>query len=312
MTKNSLLIIKEAETLGLAVEIISERKNLFLINGENKSLLVCELFSMAIDPDAEIYRFSKDKDITYALWRRVGVPFPSYHHFRNYSEFLKLSDDLHFNYPVIIKETKGSKSINVHMGVQSRQELAEAAKSYAKGFIVQQMVIGKEYRLFMYKGKLLAALEMIPPFVIGNGFDTIANLIANANAEKSQKIITHDAVIKTLSKNNLSLESVPNAGKTVYLQQNSRLAEGGTTCDCTEIVNKEIVQLAWRSVSSVNLNLGGVDMICSDIQRSPADQVVSFLEVNTYPDLNIHYEPSFGKQRPVIRYILQDIFQLPR
>lgn len=311
MTKNSLLIIKEAKTLGLSVEIISERKNLFHINGKNKSLLVCELFSIALDPNAEIYRLSKDKDITYALWKRAGVPFPLYHHFKNYSEFLKLADDLHFDYPAIVKETKGSKSINVHTGIQSRQELMAAAKNYDKGFIVQQMVTGKEYRLLMYKGKLLAALEMIPPFVIGNGVDTIANLIASANTTKTQKIIVHDAIIRTLKKDGFSSESVPDNAKVVRLQQNSRLAEGGTTSDCTDVVSKEMVKLAWRAVMSVNLNLGGVDMICSDIRRSPDDQVVSFLEVNTYPDLQMHYEPSLGKPRPVIRYILQDIFQLP-
>lgn len=308
MTKNSRIIIREAESLGLSVEIISEKDHLFFLRNDRASLLVCELFSMTLNPDGEAYRLSKDKDLTYALWKRDHIPFPEYHHYRSFADFQERvsSDDLKF--PVITKDGSGSKSINVHMDIQSLPQLEEAAKTYAKGFLVQQMVTGKEYRLLIHNGRLLGALQMVPPHIIGDGACTISELIAAANLKKEKKMKITESVAKTLEKSGYTPESVPAEGAVIMLQKNSRLSEGGESHDCTDQVHPEIVALAWRAVTATNLRLGGVDLICGDISTTPKEQSIAFLEVNTYPDLSIHYEPTHGKSRAVARMILEDLF----
>lgn len=308
MTKNSRIIIREAESLGLSVDIISEKDHLFSLSNGQSSLLVCELFSMTLNPNGEAYRLSKDKDLTYALWKRNQIPFPEYHHYRNIADFQKRisADDLKF--PVITKDGSGSKSINVHMDIQSLSQLEEAAKTYAKGFLVQQMVIGKEYRLLIHNGRLLGALQMVPPHIIGDGVHTVSELITTANLKKEKKMKVTDSVAKNLEKSGYSLESTPAEGTVLMLQKNSRLSEGGESHDCTENVHPEVIALAWKAVAATNLRLGGVDLICSDISIAPKDQSIAFLEVNTYPDLSIHYEPTHGKPQPVVRMILEDLF----
>lgn len=310
MTKNSKIIIQEAEALGLNVEIISEKKHLFIIRRNNYSMTVCELFSMTLDPNSEAYRLSKDKDITYSLWQKAGVPFPQYYHFSNLGDFLEKIEALKLTFPLITKEGSGSKSINVHMDIRSREELRRVVQSYHKSIIVQQMAVGNEYRLLLYKERLLGALQMIPPHIIGTGKNTVAELIAEANLLKIKEMKVSDHVLVTLSKAGFTLDSVLKKGEVFTLQKNSRISEGGTTRDCTKIVNKEIVALAWRAVAATNLNLGGIDLICSDISAPVGGQQILFLEVNTYPDLSIHYSPTIGESQPVVKFILQDVFKL--
>lgn len=310
MTKNSKIILEEARHLNLDIKILSDRKHLFVISGNGKEIIVRELFSMSANTDVDSYHLSKDKDITYLLWKRDSIPFPPYLYFKNQSDFLSRREDSHFDFPVIIKESNGSRSKNVIVNISSISDLENGTKNYPGGFVVQQMASGSEYRLLIYKGKLLGALRMIPPHVVGNGKDSIENLILEKNSRIDKKIIINETVERTLQQANFHLHSIPKREETIFLQRNSCLSEGGSTEECSERVHKEIIDLAWRATKSVNLNLGGVDMICSDISLSPQKQNIYFLEVNTYPDLYIHYHPSSGNARFVARDILSDIFNI--
>ncbi|MEI8096557.1 MAG: hypothetical protein WCG73_00405 [Candidatus Moraniibacteriota bacterium] len=309
MTKNSRLIVQAAEDLGLTVEIISEKDHLFIIHNQDTSMLLCELFSMTLDPNSETYRLSKNKDLTYALWERAGIPFPKYYHFKNLADFQEKISHVKLIFPLITKEGGGSKSINVHMDIRSKEQLNQAAQSYKEKFIVQKMVTGKEYRLLIYKGRLLGALQMIPPQIKGDGARSIQALISEINLTKEKKIKLNTSVLATIKKSGYTEDSVPQHNEIVMLQKNSCLAEGGESLDCTELVHPEIITLAWKAVQATNLRLGGVDLICDDITIPIKDQALTFLEVNTYPDLKIHYSPTKGKSRPVAKMILEDIFK---
>lgn len=311
MTGNSRIIIREAEALGIQVEIISDKDHLFQLTDGEKSMLICELFSITLNPNCEAYRLSKNKDLTYALWNRTGIPFPKYYHFKNLEEFKKRLPSLDLAFPLITKEGGGSKSINVHMDIRSKEQLESAAQSYTGKFIAQQMVTGKEYRLLLYKGKLLGALQMIPPHIVCDGIQTVQELIAEANIlKKEKKIKITPVVLATLEKSGHSLQSTPEKGTIIVLQKNSRLSEGGTSQDCTKEVHPDIIDLAWKAVAATNLGLGGIDLICSDISATPGKQSIAFLEVNTYPDLTIHYSPTKGDIQPVAKHILCDIFDI--
>lgn len=160
----------------------------------------------------------------------------------------------------------------------------------------------------MYKGRLLGALHMVPPHVVGDGVHTVQALINTTNLRKEKKIKITPGVLITLEKSGYTLESVLPLGDTLVLQKNSRLSEGGTSRDCTSEVHPDFIDLAWNAVKATNLGLGGIDLICSDISKSPQSQSPAFLEVNTYPDLTIHYFPTDGIPQPVAKHILADIF----
>lgn len=310
MSENARLILEEARGLGLSIEIISEKKEVFVLSYKGKRILFEELFCLALDPLSEVYHFSKDKVVTYALWEHEGIPFPPLHDFKNIEDLHEKINSLQFEYPVLLKPAKGSRSVDIQPDIFFQEELLKKARVYQNGFLVQKMVTGKEYRLLMYGDRVLGCLQMIPPRIEGNGFDTIARLIEKKSRSLQKEIKITPAVLDTLKKQGLSPESIPEKGVVVPLQRNSRLAEGGTSLDCTDLVHPAIRVLAAKAVRTVNLRLGGIDLICDDISLPPEEQSVHFLEVNTYPDLSIHYFPTEGASRPVARMILQDIFQL--
>lgn len=308
MTKNFKLLLEEAGNLKLNTDIIYPEKEVVEISNGAQKIIVKEVFSLAYDPLSLSATLARNKEISYRLWERVGVPFPHGRYFRNNTSFPQNSADLKLKFPVVFKKSNGKKSIGIHTNIASFEELTKIVEASDGSFIVQEMVFGKEYRLLIYKDRLLGALEMVPPRIVGNGTDTIMELIEKKNVRIQNKIITNETVLKTLEKNGLSLEFIPEKSLCISLQENSCLAEGGSSVDRTDVVHEKMLKLAVTSAKAVNMRLAGVDLICEDISADPDNQKVAFLETNSFPSLSIHYEPTVGTPRRVIKDILEDIF----
>lgn len=308
MTKNFKLLLKEAQEIGLVTDIIYPEKEVVEISDGSRKIIVKEVFSFANDPESSSAVLAKNKEITYRLWEREGVPFPRSRYFRNNSSFPKDTTELGLKFPLVFKKSNGKKSIGIRTNIGSFQELERIVADSEGSFIIQEMVFGREYRLLIFKDRLLGALELVPPQIAGNGTDTIATLIQKKNASLQKKIIINEKVMQTLEKSGLSLDSVPENGVHVSLQENSCLAEGGSSIDCTDVVHEDMLRLAQKAAHAVNMELAGIDLICEDISADPNNQKVSFLETNSFPSLSIHYDPTIGKTRRVIRDILKDIF----
>jgi cyanophycin synthetase len=308
MTKNFKYILEEARALGLSIDLIYPEKEVAEISDGTKSIIVKELFSIADDPSSESAVLAKNKEITYRFWERAHIPFPRSRYFKNTVSFPKNEADLNLKFPVVFKRSNGKRSKGIHTNIVSFQDLATIVAGSDDSFIIQEMVFGKEYRLLIYGDRLLGALELVPPQITGNGRDSITTLIEKKNARLGNKVIINKKVIDTLIRSGFSLEDIPKQGQCVPLQENSCLAEGGSSIDCTDAVHENMRKLAIRSARVVNMRLAGVDIICEDISIDPDKQKVSFLETNNFPSLSIHYSPSIGKPRRVAKEILKGIF----
>ena len=308
MTKNFRYILEEARALGLSTDLVYPEKEVVEISDGTRRIIVKDLFSMADDASSASAVLAKNKEVTYRFWERAGIPFPRSRYFKRVSSFPATEEELDLTFPVVFKKSDGKRSKGIHTNIASFGDLAAIVAGSESGFIVQEMVFGKEYRLLICGDRLLGALELVPPQIVGNGRDSIAILIETKNVGLGSKVIINKKVIDTLLRNGFTLEDVPETGRCVPLQENSCLAEGGSSIDRTDEVHGNMLKLAIRSARVVNMKLAGVDIICEDISLDPADQKTSFLETNNFPSLSIHYEPSIGKPRRVAKDILEDIF----
>ncbi len=309
MTKNFKLLLEEASALGLSTNIIYPEKEVVEISDDQNKILVKEVFAFAENSLSASAVLAKNKEVTYRLWERVGVPFPRNRYFKNKKFFSRDAEDMDLLFPVVFKKSNGKKSLGIRTNINSFGELERIVAEADHGFIIQEMVFGKEYRLLLHGGRLLGALELVPPQIIGNGVDTINALIQRKNVDLQTKILINEKVLETIKKNGFLLTSVLADGSCVALQENSCLAEGGSSIDCTDIVHPDILGLAHLAAQSINLKLAGIDLICEDISADPNKQKISFLEANSFPSLSIHYEPTFGQPRRVIKDILTEIFK---
>ncbi len=314
MIKNPPLIKKVVEEMGGTFEEVIPERGCYYIHVQGKAFLITRKFRIAKN-FISIAGATKFKDLTYTLLRQRSLPTPTTVFFfrKKFTPQDATAKLAALQFPIIIKDSSGSNSQGIFPYIKSLAEAETILTTEIRNFrslIAQEMIFGKEYRVLMLDDKVIGALEMIPPRVFGDGEATISQLIQAKQKHTHRKTPIDQALKIILKEQGFSLESILGVGEVASIKKSSSLAEGGETRDVTDLVNKEITTLCADAADAIGDYLAGIDIICEDITKSPTKQTFGILEINGKPDLYIHYNPTFGKSRNVIKDIINFILKL--
>jgi cyanophycin synthetase len=262
---------------------------------------------------------AQDKELTKKLLDAAGVPVPQG---RGVSD----PDDawaaaMEIGLPVVIKPKDGNQGKGVTVNVTTREQLDagfKAASEFRDDILVERYLPGHDYRLLVVGDKLVAAARREPPHVIGNGQQSVRELVEQVNLDPRRgdghgsaltKIRFDDIAIGTLAQNGLSPDSVPAIGQRVVLRNNANLSTGGSATDVTDDVHPEVAARAVAAAHMIGLDICGVDLVCDSVLKPIEDQNGGIVEVNAAPGLRMHLAPSFGKARPIGEAIVDTLFK---
>jgi len=138
-------------------------------------------------------------------------------------------------FPLCIKPNVSGFSRGSHFPITNYRELWKAAllvKVWWPASVIEQYLLGANYRVLATQNELVSVIRRYPPFVDGNGSDSIATLIDAENAvrEKMGLYPTIHPVEKSprvaayLRKQGLDYDSVPADGQRVYTFNRVELA----------------------------------------------------------------------------------------
>jgi cyanophycin synthetase len=211
--------------------------------------------------------------------------------------------------PVIVKPYEGSGSRHTTTHVMDEAGLKRAfdiSQQISPMSIVEEELKGAVYRPTVVGGKLAATIRRDVPQVVGDGSHTIKELIEeeNKNPKRNgpyyQKIVMTEAHLKELARQGYTMQSVPEAGKTVFLHQKINWSVGGTTTDVTDDVHPDNVALFEKIADVLHAPLVGIDFIIEDISKSWKEQErCGVIECNSRPFFDNHHLPFNGKPRNV-------------
>jgi cyanophycin synthetase len=184
-----------------------------------------------------------------------------------------------FGAPVVIKPRHGNHGAHVTIAATPQQAAAAFAQASAAGaaVIVEAFVPGQDYRVLVVDGRMVAAAELRPAAVTGDGVRSISQLIAAANADPRRgrghareltRITLDSAATGHLAGQGLDADSVPAAGQLVTLRKNANLSTGGTSRDVTDLVHDDVAVLCRRAAAAAGLDICGIDIRLTDI-RAP-------------------------------------------
>ncbi|RHW35667.1 cyanophycin synthetase [Neobacillus notoginsengisoli] len=262
---------------------------------------------------------SCDKQVTKSILSSVGVPVPEGETASSYEEVFGVAERVGF--PVVMKPLNGNQGRGVFTNIKSREELfsiLHCMENKETEIIVERYYQGNDYRLLMVDGKLIAASMRVPPFVIGNGHESIRKLIevenknplrGDGHEKPMTKIPLNSTITCHLEKSNLTLESIPEPGSVIQVAGNANLSTGGLAIDVTDEIHPTIREMASLAAQSIGLDVAGVDLICPDISV-PLDRSKSaVIEVNAAPGIRMHHYPAKGKPRDVGNAIVDYLFK---
>ncbi|MFM1988393.1 MAG: hypothetical protein RJA99_1350 [Pseudomonadota bacterium] len=257
---------------------------------------------------------SKDKDLTKQLCASVGVPVPEGEFVRSAQQAREVAESLGF--PVVVKPYDGNHGRGVSTNLMTGDEVEVAyatAMEEGSGVIVERFIRGYEHRLLVVAGKMVAAARGDLAFVVGDGRQTIQQLIDTQLNSSPLRGSAEDAPLNPvridtaarleLARQGLDGGSVLEDGRRVLIQRN-----GNVAIDCTDEVHPSTARLVALAARVVGLDIGGIDLVAEDISKPLAEQGGAIVEVNAGPGLLMHLKPAEGSPRPVGRAIVDHLF----
>ncbi|MFN7945320.1 MAG: cyanophycin synthetase [Blastocatellia bacterium] len=307
-------LIRAARERGIPVQRIGTQSLVQLGYGRHRKFIQAAMTSQTSAVAVDI---AADKELTKSLLRDAGIAVPEGVLARSESEAVAAFKTI--GGPVAIKPHNGCQGKGVSLRLTTSAQVVEAyrvASRYSSTVVVEAQLTGRDYRVLIVNGKMIAASERIPAHVIGDGRRTIAQLIEIINQQPERgedhekaltKIRIDELLTEYLRRHNRSLSDLPSPGEIVYLRDCANLSTGGTARDVTEQVHPEIAAMCERAARLIGLDVCGVDLILDDIAR-PLQPGNGIVEINAAPGLRMHLMPGTGASRDVASAIIESLY----
>lgn len=250
--------------------------------------------------------------------RRAGIPVPNHFVVKDGEEAVRRAEEL--GYPVVIKPADQDGGVGVAAGLRTAEHVSSAfaaARKYSATIIVEKHFEGRDYRLVVFRGDMIWAIERIPGGVTGDGVQTVCGLIDQLNADPRRGegphaplklLVIDDEARGLLADSALTLESVPDSGRFVCLRRAANVTRGGTAEAVFDQVHPDNRRLAIRAAAALRLDLAGIDLLIPDIRRSWFGTGAAICEVNGQPYLGSRWAFMY---KDILRQLLVDNGRIP-
>ncbi|MBL0423078.1 cyanophycin synthetase [Ramlibacter sp. AW1] len=257
-----------------------------------------------------------DKDLTKRLIAGCGVPVPEGRVVATPAEAWEAAQDI--GLPVVVKPTDANHGRGVMLDLRSQADVEAAfpvAAQQGSEVLVERYIPGDEHRLLVVGGQVVAAVRGETASVVADGRSTVRQLVdAQLNSDPRRgesedhplnRLVFEedDVMLGEVTRQGLTPDAVPEAGRRVLILRNGNLA-----IDCTDQVHPEVEHVATLAARIVGLDIAGIDLVAQDIGRPLHQQGGAIVEVNAGPGLLPHLKPAAGKPRPVGRAIVDALF----
>lgn len=268
--------------------------------------------------------FTTRKDDCKAFLSMLGFPVPKGEIVASREQAITVAERI--GYPVAIKPVAGHKGIGVTADVRSIEEvkfafgraLESIPESESIRVIVEKSIKGSDFRLLCVNGRFVAATERRPASVIGDGHSTIAELIERENRKPARsdsptsplgKIQCDQAMKMFLEEQDLSIDSILEKDRTVYLRKVANLSAGGLSIDATRNVHPDNIILAQDIAQHFQLTCLGIDVIAQNLSKSWKSGDFGIIEINAAPGISMHLRPAVGESVDVPSHIIETFFK---
>jgi cyanophycin synthetase len=251
---------------------------------------------------------SKDKFVTAKLLGMQGLPVPVHQLVNSGDRAVAAANAI--GYPVVVKPADLDQGVGVAAGLLVDQEVSaayERARARSKRVLVEKYVPGDDYRVTVFRGRILKTVLRRPGGVLGDGEQSITDLVKARQVDpehvRRAKERGHGGLLsldqealELLAGQGLHPQSVPDSGQFVRLRRNANVSTGGTPSLYEGPVHSDNRRLIIRAAAALQLDLAGVDLIIPDIAKSWLEGGAIVCEVNGCPQIGAGSTPDIYRE----------------
>lgn len=313
LNSTAIMVVEAALQQGVKVKRVNPK---LLIMGRGNNVYKAKISGVPCAfNDKTAKKIVDNKEETSKLLRDKGLPAPANHNFAK-DQLAPAWEWAQGLLPVVVKPNKGKFGNKVFINIGEYDEFVYAFNQVTEEFndvLVEQFVRGEEHRFTYINGKIVAIAKRCPASVIGDGKQTVEQLVQKKNMDKQAKkllankfLVIDDESQRILSSQGFTPQSVPSPGLRVFLRHNSNISTGGDSIDVTDNMDKSIIQQIAKVGDVIpGLNVCGIDVL---IDESEDNRIINVIEVNASPGFNIHRYPWEGQPRDVAMMLVEAMF----
>ena len=267
--------------------------------------------------DKSLRKRTRNKALTQNLLGENGIPVPefvyqyvgaSWH--QCFARFLAFAKS---RFPVVVKPNFGQQAFGVYTDIRSAEELARVlvllGEREVRSLILERHIKGDTFRGIVFDGRLIDLVRWDLSTIAGDGQSTVRELLnaLNATDPEYREIPQSDRLLEILSKHQLNLDSVPEAGQQIKLVDAGIFRGARRQRVPLDSVPNETRELLARIGPLTGARIVGVDFVCEDITMQVPDQEFGINEVNSSPGFGLFYAGSSEHDLEVVKLILSDV-----
>jgi len=267
--------------------------------------------------------FGDNKPVAKSFLERAAIQTPKGKHFsRDNIDNAWVYAEKTLGFPVVLKPLSGTGGDGVTSMIETRDhfDVGWKAASVKSRIIVEQHIVGKDYRLLVVGNKFVAATWREPLSIVGDGVSSVNQLIdAKSELRKSNPYLAGKTIklnennVRTLKEHGYDSKSILPSGKKLFLQSIANVGAGGDSYDATDYVHDDFKQIAIRACNAIpGFALAGIDILVPDITKPAKGQRYGIVELNAKPDIALHHFPVYGTARDAAGAIVEYLFPLAR
>ena len=296
MNPYARIIIDEARRRNIGVDVIDAEGGLFQLHSGGRSIRCRE--SLTELTSAVALSICDDKGLTRRIVAAAGVKVPEAVDADDTDAVRRLIET---GGSVVVKPLRGEQGRGVAVDldtIESVDAAVAAARNQCDKVLVESYHKGMDLRLIVINFRLVAAAVRRPAEIVGNGRDTVRQLIERqsrrrAAATGGESTIPLDSETeRCVAREGYAMEDVPPEGSAMTVRKTANLHTGGTLHDVTEMLHPRLIEAAVAVARAIDIPVVGVDLIVA----GPSEPDYVFIEANERPGLANH-EPQPTAER---------------
>lgn len=316
---HSLALMKAADSLGISY--LDHFQNWgddaveFTYNDQKRLVLLGRIYPELSFNNSFV---CDNKHITKLKLKELGIPVPS-------SILIDLTTEEGASFDAldmfmekegsyVAKPLVGTNGHGVAVNLRDRYDVEMHIDSLSGEYtewLIEEQVMGEDLRIQVIGGELVAACVRIPAFVVGDGMQSLEELIGQYNQkigeQNPENFVEIDAASRQLMREQeIYLSDIVELDRKIQLKYVSNMGQGGLAVDKTDEIHPLYREWMPRVAAAFGLRNFAFDAMATDLSASP-ETAMHCIELNAQAQW-LHHTFSEGRTHDMPSLVLKDLF----
>lgn len=269
----------------------TDLKNYAILDQNNK---IIKKFPTLYFNSNQSHYTAKNKPLTNQILMKSNIPTPKHFIITRINKDNFKDSQKYF--PCVLKPVDGMQGKDVYTHIDNQNEfnniLNKLTNNYDK-VMLENLVNGNNYRIFVFNDKVMDIIEREKPFIIGNGNNTVRELID----QKNELLIRKNLFIvkyldeKLIKQQGYEMNSVVKMNDKIFITNTVNFHNGANAKRIPlNSICQDNLKLFIKAHKLIGLECSGVDYMSEDITIPYYRNKGHIIEVNDMVDTKIHID----------------------